>query len=189
MDEQPQDKLASRALVVVAPVGLGSHGVALRNAAEPALGGKIGYAMAENTEVRFKYRERLRACSEQPCPSERYQERDCTGFRWAHNPPRANDFEPPAIAYQYGPTACGSYALSFFKTHKHARRRWLDLIERGIDAEQIHGTLAVEIDLKRDDGRCSLPSRTWKHFDLHEYDRDHVWLTRIKNRHLMKEEV
>jgi hypothetical protein len=138
--------------------------------------------------ARFKYQDLLDICPEKPCPGERYQERNCVGYRWVHEPLWHDDFIPPAIGTRNPRSQCGGYALSFFKTPKHARKRWEILAER-IDVAARFGTRTVEIDVIGVDGKCCEPSGKFKHFDLHEYDRDHGWEARIKNSHPMKEEA
>lgn len=95
-----------------------------------------------------------------------------------------DDWDPPAIIARGGqarppaPNKCGNYALSFFRSAKHAQKR-LKNLDRGYDIAAFYGTHAAEVRVERTDGRCTVPSRRYGHTDLHEYEGDHDWPNRI----------
>lgn len=138
----------------------------------------------------LKYHHRLSSCSEQPCPGEGYQPRECVGFRFVHTPLRANDFDPPAIAKPSAKpsTRCGAYAVSFYTT-VNALRKSMKRAQKNYDVDARFGTRIVQVTVKPGDGLSSKASQKHKHFDLHEYDIDHDWANRITGEYPVKEET
>jgi len=135
----------------------------------------------------FKYQEHLERC-EQPCPSDKYQERSIAAYRWIHQALWPDDWDPPAMLARGGqarppnPRTCGNYALSFYKSPKHARKR-LKSLDRGYDTAALYGTHAAEIHIMPTDGRCTVANRRHGHIDLHEYEGDRDWPNRIDSIH------
>jgi hypothetical protein len=128
--------------------------------------------------TKFKYKDRLATCADQPCPNAKYQERACVGYRWVHDPLTVEDFLPPACRPGARKTSsCETYALSFFKSLDDAQERWKNL-SRAYDVETLYGTHAVKIEIETQDGRCSPANKRWGHFDLHEYDGNRGWESR-----------
>lgn len=137
----------------------------------------------------FKYQEHLKRC-EQPCPSDKYQERSIVAYRWVHQPSWPDDWDPPALLARGGqarppdPRKCGNYALSFYKDLRCARKR-LKSLDRGYDTAALYGTHAARVQIKPTDGSCSTPNRRYGHLDLHEYEGDREWPARVDSIHLL----
>jgi hypothetical protein len=193
VNKKGQRRIAPCAHTAVVSPGLDSQAANAAHDLRPAHGASgcstIVLAMADNNVVRqFRYRDRLRACSDQPCPCERYRPRERVGYRQVHEPLQHDDFHPPAVKPGRPPSRkCSAHAVSFYTTPK-AVRKSIERAKANYDVDTRYGTRIVAVTVRPHDGLCSKPSQKHKHFDLHEYDHDHGWESRIEGSFPMKEE-
>ena len=145
--------------------------------------------MADGNAVRFMYQARLDACTDKPCPCDRYQAREpIVGYRAVHDPLTANDFKPPAAkAATRVSRKCSAYAVSFNTTVKAVRKK-ISRAKLNYDIAARYGTRIIAVTVTPEDGLTSKPSQKHKHFDLHPYNHDHRWEDRIQGSFPIKED-
>lgn len=118
--------------------------------------------------MNLKYAAQLKECTDQPCPSSRFQPRNFIGFRILKSTPDSNDFLPPAIKRGMGSRVDSSnYALSFFDNIPNARTHYHKLKDKGMDVASLFGDSICEIKVESTDGLSCPPSKKG-HIDIHE---------------------
>lgn len=115
--------------------------------------------------VTFKYGNEL---SRLGCDLNRFSERvDRDAYCWAFEP--INDdrnFKPRALSVHRD--ECGSWALSFFETEEHAKRRLQKLMKKNSNIYLVLGTHIAYGKLNRENG-VSEDCNGDGHFNHHEY--------------------
>jgi hypothetical protein len=134
--------------------------------------------------VGLKYADELPRCVVQPCSClQNHVPRQLVLFRVVHKDATEADFVPVCKMpgrTSHGTPQCSNLALSFFNTLNNARRRYRDLVSRGIDMVARSGDHIGQIDILQTDGHLSKKPSSTGHLNLFQ-DEAAVFAHRVKD--------
>jgi hypothetical protein len=123
---------------------------------------------------KLKYEDKFRDVEE--CPPSGCLPGSGAAFRFVQKQLSANDFVPglvmsPARRHSNMPAAecCSGYGLSMFKSEKHARTRFMALLNKYPQIKKTIGDSLASGTLTDTDGLATKPNKSG-HFDLHEFE-------------------